>query len=59
MTILLLPIFLFGLVISWIVYLGVQQANESALATQRIPEINRSQQPAVTETQPRAIAHQR
>jgi len=59
MTILLLPIFLFGLVISWIVYLGVQQANETTLAAQRIPEINRSPQPAATETQPRAVAHQR
>ncbi len=36
MTILLFPIFLFGVVISWIVYLGVQQANECALAMQRV-----------------------
>lgn len=36
MTILLLPIFLFGLVISSIVYLGIQQANEWALSMQRI-----------------------
>lgn len=44
MTILLLPIFLFGLVISWIVYLGVQQANECAMSLQRARDHERRPQ---------------
>ena len=36
MTILLFPIFAFGLVLSWVVYLGIQQANECAQSLQRV-----------------------
>lgn len=59
MTILLLPIFLFGLVISWIVYLGVQQANETALATQRIQVNPGHSQPTMTDEPVRVVAQQR
>ncbi|MGB0580915.1 MAG: hypothetical protein ACPGVU_14530 [Limisphaerales bacterium] len=59
MTILLLPIFLFGLVISWIVYLGVLQANESALASPRIPAAGTHQQAEMVDEPVRVIAQQR
>ena len=59
MPILLLPIFLFGLVISWIVYLGVQQANEITLAARRDPDANASRQEDIAEQLPRAAARQR
>ena len=38
MTILLFPIFAFGLVLSGVVYLGIQQANECAQSLQRVRE---------------------
>jgi hypothetical protein len=59
MTILLLPIFLFGLVISWIVYLGVQQANETTLATQRIPLDDANPKAAVADEPTRVVAQKR
>lgn len=59
MTILLLPIFLFGLVISWVVYLGIQQANETTVATQRIPVLDEDPKTALSEERSRIIAQQR
>lgn len=54
MTILLLPIFLFGLVISSIVYLGLQQANEQAVALRRVRVQDRAPLAGVPEKIPAA-----